>query len=261
MQSVEKENIPVQLARPTIGADKGKVIAFTPSEGGKLLPTGDVVELQDVDTYDLYTTAQDFARNYRLEAFDLLSELRRLYPEGFMPVSHYAVLARQIEKQTSEYETVEETVEVALALVKKDGFEKTLDEKGNETERIVSYELWQNIEITSNDVMRVAEVARQITGLIKDGVVIESNSPTYIYTGLADLKITMLAEATKDASARAQQIAANSAAKVGTIVDARMGVMQINPIHSYEATGSGQSDTSSYEKEITAVVNAKFSLE
>ena len=135
------------------------------------------------------------------------------------------------------------------------------DEKGNETERIVSYELWQNIEITSNDVMRVAEVARQITGLIKDGVVIESNSPTYIYTGLADLKITMLAEATKDASARAQQIAANSAAKVGTIVDARMGVMQINPIHSYEATGSGQSDTSSYEKEITAVVNAKFSLE
>lgn len=133
VQSVEKENIPVQLARPTIGADKGKVIAFTPSEGGKLLPTGDVVELQDVDTYDLYTTAQDFARNYRLEAFDLLSELRRLYPEGFMPVSHYAVLARQIEKQTSEYETVEETVEVALALVKKDGFEKTLDEKGNET--------------------------------------------------------------------------------------------------------------------------------
>ncbi|MBV5349986.1 restriction endonuclease subunit R, partial [bacterium] len=111
--------------------------------------------LQDVDTFDLYTTAQDFGRNYRLEAFEVLGELRRLYPEGFMPVSHYPELASQIEKQTSQYETVEETVEVALALVKKDGFEKTLDEKGNETytaeisypidreHLLIQYEDWQ----------------------------------------------------------------------------------------------------------------------
>lgn len=145
----------LHLKRPTIGADKGKVIAFSPSEGGRLLPTGNVIELLDVDTFDLYTTAQDFARNYRLEAFDLLSEMRLLYPEGFMPVSHYAELAGQIEKQTSQYETVEETVEVALALVKKDGFEKFTDDKGNETytaeisypidrhELIADYEVWQ----------------------------------------------------------------------------------------------------------------------
>lgn len=146
---------PLRMERPTIDADKGQVIAFTPSEGGKLLPTGDVFDLQDVDTFDLYTTAQDFGRNYRLEAFEVLSELRGLYPEGFMPVSHYAELAAQIEKLTSKYETVEETVEVALALVKKDGFEKTLDEKGNETytaeisypidreHLLIQYEEWQ----------------------------------------------------------------------------------------------------------------------
>jgi type III restriction enzyme len=124
---------PLRMTLPEIGADKGKVIAFTPSEGGKLLPTGLEVELQDVDTLDLYSTAQDFARTYRLDAFDLMSELRRLYPDGAMPVSHYAELASQIEAQTSRYETVEETVEVALALVKKDGFEKVTDEQGNET--------------------------------------------------------------------------------------------------------------------------------
>jgi type III restriction enzyme len=59
--------------------------------------------------------------------------LQRLYPEGVLAVSHYAELAAQIEKQTSQYEIVEETVEVALALVKKDGFEKVVDEQGNET--------------------------------------------------------------------------------------------------------------------------------
>ena len=48
---------------------------------------------------------------------------------------------------------------------------------------------------------------------------------------------------------------------LGPILDAHMGVMQINPAHTYDATGSGQNDTSSYEKEITAVVSARFSLE
>jgi len=139
------------------------VTAYTPSETGKLLALKEVSELYDVDTFDLYTTAQDLARTYRLEAFDLLSELRRLYPEGALPAvgagvvpaSHYSELAKQIEGQTSPYETVEETVEVALALVKKDGFEKVTDEQGNETytaeisypidrgHLLIHYEAWQ----------------------------------------------------------------------------------------------------------------------
>ncbi len=36
--------------------------------------------------------------------------------------------------------------------------------------------------------------------------------------------------------------------------------MQINPAHSNEATGSGNNDMTSLEKEITAVVSAKFEL-
>jgi hypothetical protein len=70
----------------------------------------------------------------------------------------------------------------------------------------------------------------------------------------------MLAEATKDATARARQIADNSGAKLGAIREARMGVMQINPAHSNDATGSGNNDTTSLVKEITAVVSAKFEL-
>src|SRR5204863_8650442 len=48
------------------------------------------------------------------------------------------------------------------------------DEKGNETEKIVGYELWQNIEISSSDVGKVSDVARRITDLTKEGIVIES---------------------------------------------------------------------------------------
>jgi type III restriction enzyme len=136
-----RRDVPIQLTRPSVGADKGTVIAYTPGEGGKLQVADQITTLYDVDTFDLYTAAQDFARTYRLDPFEILSELQRIYPEGALPAqgagaipaSHYAELAAQIEKQTSQYEIVEETVEVALALVKKDGFEKVVDEQGNET--------------------------------------------------------------------------------------------------------------------------------
>jgi hypothetical protein len=99
------------LTRPAIEADNGTVFAYTPGEGGKLQVAEAIATLYDVDTFDLYTTAQDFARNYRLEAFELLSELQRIYPQaalpavgaGVVPASHYAELAKQIEEQTSQY--------------------------------------------------------------------------------------------------------------------------------------------------------------
>jgi len=135
------------------------------------------------------------------------------------------------------------------------------DAQGHDTEKVVEYELSQSVEVTSGDIARVADVARTITSLLREGVMIESDAPRFIYTKLADLKIAMLAEATKDATARAQQIASNSGAKLGSISEARMGVMQINPVNSNSVSDSGNNDTSARVKEITAVVTARFSLE
>lgn len=134
------------------------------------------------------------------------------------------------------------------------------DARGNELDKITAYSLSQDIEVTSADVARVAAAARTITDLIKEGVLLESQPPRYLYTKLADLKIAMLADATKDATSRAQQIAVNSNARLGPIIDAKMGVMQINALHSDEVSGAGVNDTSSYDKEITAIVSARFGI-
>jgi uncharacterized protein len=134
------------------------------------------------------------------------------------------------------------------------------DNQGHDTEKVVEYELSQSVEITSNEITKVSDAASAVTSLIKDGVLVDSESPRFIYTKLADLKIEMLADATKDAQARAQQIAVNSGAKLGTIIDARMGVMQINPVNSNSVSDSGNNDTTSRVKEITAVVTARFAL-
>jgi hypothetical protein len=173
------------------------------------------------------------------------------------------------------YDALKTSVDRTLAYLKQQGVPESAtsvsaiwmkknygrDEKGNPTDKISSYELIQTVSVSSTNVQQVADVSRKITGLIKEGVVVESEPPQYLYTKLADVKITMLAEATKDATARAQQIASNSNAALGAIRDARMGVMQINPVHSNAVSDSGNNDTSSYEKEITAIVSARFELE
>jgi uncharacterized protein len=129
-----------------------------------------------------------------------------------------------------------------------------------DTEKVSNYVLTQRVSIESKDMKRVPEVARAVTSLIKDGVEIDSGAPSYLYTKLSELKINMLADATKDATTRATQIVTNANGKLGKLVEAKMGVMQINPKNTMSTSYEGVNDTTSYEKEITAIVTARFEL-
>lgn len=128
------------------------------------------------------------------------------------------------------------------------------------TDKVEMYTLTQTISISSTDMTRVPAVSRSITSLIKDGVEIDSEAPHYLYTKLSELKVNMLAEATKDATTRAEQIVNNANGRLGKLVEARMGVMQINPKGVSATSAEGINDTSSYEKEITAIVSVKFEV-
>jgi hypothetical protein len=70
----------------------------------------------------------------------------------------------------------------------------------------------------------------------------------------------MLAEATKDARARAEQIATQGGRAIARLHDADQGIFQITPLHSVATSWQGESDTSSRQKTITAVVTATFLL-
>jgi uncharacterized protein len=134
------------------------------------------------------------------------------------------------------------------------------DNEGNETGQITGYSLRQELEVRSNDVDKIERVAREATELINQGILLESMSPEYLYTKLGDLKIEMLGEAAKDAKTRAQQIASSTGSSIGSVRSAKMGVMQITPADSNEVSDTGENDTSSLEKDITAVVNVSFAV-
>jgi hypothetical protein len=141
---------------------------------------------------------------------------------------------------------------------------QTLHAKSNEGEdagQITGYSLRQELEVRSTDVDKIAKIAREATELINQGILTESAAPEYHYTKLGDLKVAMLSEAAKDAKVRAQQIAQSTGSSIGSVRSARMGVLQITPADSNEVSGTGMNDTSSLEKDITAVVNVGFAVD
>ena len=132
---------------------------------------------------------------------------------------------------------------------------------GSESSEIAGYSLRQELSVRSNDVDKIGQIARQATELINQGILIESMPPEYLYTQIGNLKIEMLSEAAKDAKVRAEQIAQSTGSSIGSVRSARMGVLQITAADSNEVSDSGMNDTSSVEKDITAVVNIGFGVD
>jgi hypothetical protein len=133
--------------------------------------------------------------------------------------------------------------------------------EGEETSDITGYSLRQELSVRSEDVEKIGQIARQATELINQGILIESMAPEYLVTKLGEIKIEMLAEASQDAKKRAEQIAKSTGSSIGSVRTARMGVLQITPADSTEVSDSGMNDTSSLEKDITAVVTIGFAVD
>ena len=87
-----------------------------------------------------------------------------------------------------------------------------------------------------------------------------TEKPKYIYTKVAEEKIEMLADATRDARARAERISSEGGGHLTGLHSADMGVFQITPLNRSDTSWEGMNDNTSVEKTITAVVTATFAL-
>jgi len=128
------------------------------------------------------------------------------------------------------------------------------------TDRITGYTLTQTIEVKSRSVDLVDGLSRQSTELISRGIPFKSGTPLYLYTQLSELKVSMQAEAAKNARDRAAQIAASSGCRLVEVRAAKMFVPQITPLYSAEKSDNNADDTSSLEKNITVVVSVDYSI-
>ncbi|MDH4164426.1 MAG: hypothetical protein OEW15_17320 [Nitrospirota bacterium] len=134
----EGETKPIRLERPKDG-DAGSLrkkvytVGEQLSTFGVLQQIGETVTITSSDTsLDPYTAATELSRSYRLDLRAVYDELKRLYANEDIPASHVTDLSRQVEEQTRFYEIREEKVDVALALVKPEGFNKETTTEGTE---------------------------------------------------------------------------------------------------------------------------------
>ncbi len=132
--------------------------------------------------------------------------------------------------------------------------------EGETFRQIAGYRLTQSLEVRSSNVAVVEKVARGSTELISSGVAFESDAPQFIYTKIGEVKIEILAEASKDARRRAEEIAKSAGTTLSDVRFARMAPLQITPIYDFGISSEGQNDTSSNEKAITAIVTMGFGV-
>ena len=90
----------------------------------------------------------------------------------------------------------------------------------------------QTLVVRSPDVDGVAALAQRVGELVSQGVVLSSDGgtaggPVYLFTALNDAKPEMVAEATRNARASAEQFAADSGSRLGDIRSASQGLFQI----------------------------------
>lgn len=124
---------------------------------------------------------------------------------------------------------------------------------------ITTYTVRQRLSLRTEDIVLAQKAVAQQFDLVGRGVFLEEGSAmSYSFTGLNAIKPEMVAEATRDARAAAQQFAEDSGASVGAIKDATQGYFTIEA-RDGESGGWGVSDTP--YKKVRVVTTVNFSLD
>lgn len=178
---------------------------------------------------------------------------------------------------TEAYKLLDQVKERTLGLLSKEGYEpqqinlysidryemhKKTPDGQYETNEIELYKLSQNIEVYSKDVNKIAELPNKINELNLQGFNVSAGHLRFYYPSdkLDQLKVALLAEASKRARERAEQFATSSGNCIGKLLNARQGVFQVTAPNSSDISDYGVYDTSSIDKVVKIVVTMTFNV-
>jgi hypothetical protein len=125
---------------------------------------------------------------------------------------------------------------------------------------VVGYRLTRRFVIRSSRVQAVARVAEQSSTLLQAGIPLAAAPVQYLYTNLPSLRPRLLSEAARDAQQRGRALVGATGGHLGGLRGVDVGVFQVTSPNSTEVSDYGVYDTSTREKDVTAVVNATFAL-
>jgi uncharacterized protein len=134
----------------------------------------------------------------------------------------------------------------------------------NENPAKIRFIVYGNVMIRTTDVERVYKISRNISELIKAGIVFTTEGPGspaslmpyYLFTKLNSVKLEMLAEATKNARSAAEQFARDANVPLGGLIQASQGTFSILPGDTYP----GANEETQINKNVRVVSTFDYAL-
>lgn len=130
------------------------------------------------------------------------------------------------------------------------------------------YILEAGVSVRTSKVQLVDETSRKTSELVNKGVALSGenicdNIPSFMFTGLSEIKPEMLAEAMKDARAAADQFAEDASAEVGSIKNATQGYFSISARDNFDGQYMRDNcgDVASLQKRVRVVTTIDYYLE
>ena len=121
---------------------------------------------------------------------------------------------------------------------------------------LVTYSLTirtKNVELVDKNILKLHTLAQ-------NSVDISVGTPEYFISNPEQYKLELVNQASASAAERAKVAAGQSGSRVGTLLTARQGVIQITAPASSDTSDYGTYNTSSYKKVIRMVMTMTFSL-
>jgi hypothetical protein len=123
------------------------------------------------------------------------------------------------------------------------------------------YQVSRQIILRSEDIKGIETLAGTTLPQKDQNYSISTGSVELTYQKLPETRVSLLSDAIKDATARAEAIAKETGRSVDELKSATGGVVQVLPAGGIEVADYGSYDTSSINKEVMVTVRASFTLE
>lgn len=137
---------------------------------------------------------------------------------------------------------------------------KKLNEKGNRTNEIEYVTATRSLRVNSGKVEDLDRLSRKLYDLNGEGIRLTLSGPDFFVSNLDEVKIDLMKRATKNGRDRAEIMAKSSGEKLGSLVSARQGVIQITKPNSTRTSSYGIYDTETIEKVVKLVVTLEFKI-
>lgn len=136
------------------------------------------------------------------------------------------------------------------------------DAEGRQLREIESYNAVQEIQLASADVAAVEKAAGQVVTLEESGLPVSVQNPEYLVSKLEEVKMSLIASATRNARDRAAEFAKTGDASVGTMKSATQGAFYILPAQGGGSDDEygGAYDKSTIDKVARVVVTVEYGI-